>query len=408
MNHSVLSYPNFRRLLTGSLLTYMAQWMQGASLGWVAYEITGSAALLGAIFAVRAIPMICLAPFAGVAADRYNRKKLLLVSQLASAVTSFAFGALLAMDLVTTWMLFAFTVIMGTNSVLDRPARNTMVFEMVPREVAMKAVGMHSMVFSLNRMAGPAVAGYLIALLGATGNFFIQGLLYLAALAMGLLLVIPERKAAPRSGSAAGELLTGFTFLFRNPTIRMLMIFGLVPYFLLVPIWSTLLPIYAKDVFGAGPEGFGLLLAGVGVGAVLGGAGTVALARSDRQGAIQISAMLVYCASIAGLAVSPSLAFAFPISIIGGASEVIFTTSQTTMLQMSSPEAMRGRVSSLIQLFPGFISLGAVFSGTLAELLGARTASALLAAICAIIVASLYLGSPRLRGLRLSHYVKSA
>jgi MFS family permease len=404
MDRSLLAIANFRRLLTGSLFTYLAQWMQGASLGWVAYEITGSGALLGAIFAVRAIPMIGLAPFAGVAADRYSRKRLLMLSQLASALTSFVFGAALALDLVSAWMLFAFSLIMGMNSVLDRPARNTMVFEMVPRESAMKAVGLHSMVFSLNRMAGPAAAGYLIALLGVTGNFFIQGVLYVAALGMGLLLVMPERTVPARTTSVSSELLTGFRFLFSNPTIRLLMVFGLVPYFLLVPIWSTLLPIYAKDVFGAGPEGFGLLLAGVGVGATMGGAGTVALARFDRQGAIQIIAMLVYCASILGLALSPSLAVALPFSVIGGASEVIFTTSQMTMLQMSAPENMRGRVSSLIQLFPGFISLGAVFSGTLAELLGARAASALLAAICAIIVASLYAGSPRLRGLRLSHY----
>jgi MFS family permease len=177
-----------------------------------------------------------------------------------------------------------------------------------------------------------------------------------------------------------------------------------VPYFLLVPVWSTLLPIYAKDVFHSGPQGFGVLLAGVGIGATLGGAITVALSRFDHQGVIQISAMLAYCGSIAGLALSPSLEFAIPISVVGGASEVVFTTSQMTMLQMSAPQAMRGRVSSLIQLFPGFISLGATLGGLLTELAGPRWASGLLATLCALIVASLYAGSPRLRGLRLSHY----
>jgi MFS family permease len=404
MRSSALSYPNFRRLLTGSLFTYMAQWMQQASLAWVAYEITGSGALLGAIFAIRAIPMIAFAPLAGVAADRYDRRKLLMLSQLGSAATSFLFGGLLSLGLVTTWMLFAFTLVMGINSVLDRPARNTMVFEMVPREMAMKAVGLHSMSFSLNRMAGPAIAGWLIGLFGVTGNFFIQATLYMIAMVMGLLLVIPPRHTPRRATSVLEELLGGFRFLLSDRTIRLQMIFGLVPYFLLVPIWSTLLPIYAKDVFHVGPEGYGLLLAGVGVGATLGGAATVALARFDAQGRIQITSMLVYCTSIFGLAASPSLAVALPISVIGGASEVIFTTSQMTMLQMAAPASMRGRVSSLIQLFPGFISLGATLSGAMAEYAGARSASALLAAICAIIVASLYAGSTRLRGLRLSHY----
>jgi MFS family permease len=198
--------------------------------------------------------------------------------------------------------------------------------------------------------------------------------------------------------------LTGFRFLFADRTIRMVMVFGLVPYFLLVPIWSTLLPIYAKDVFNAGPQGFGMLLAGVGVGATLGGLMTVWLARFDRQGAIQIGAMLVYCASIAGLAVSPSLLAALPLAVLGGVSEVVFTTSQMTTLQMAAPEAMRGRVSSLIQLFPAFISLGATVCGALAQALGPRPACALLAGICAIIVLTLYAGSGRLRALRLSQY----
>src|SRR6185503_4081491 len=222
--------------------------------------------------------------------------------------------------------------------------RNTMVFELVPREIAMKAVGLHSMVFSINRMAGPAIAGYLIALFGVTTNFMIQASLYVVALVLGLRLVIPKRIAAPREGSAVRELLTGFRFMFGHPTIRIVMAFGLVPYFLLVPIWSTLLPVYAKDVFAAGPEGFGLLLAGVGVGAVLGGLITVWLARFDAQGAIQIGAMLVYCGSIVGLALAPSLPAAIPIAVVGGVSEVVFTTSLMTTLQMAAPEALRGRI----------------------------------------------------------------
>lgn len=404
MSDSVFSYPNFRRLLTGSLFTYMAQWMQQASLAWVAYEITGSAGWLGAVFAMRAIPMIGLAPFAGVAADRYDRRSLLLISQFASAVTTFAFGAALALDLVTTGVLCVFTLLMGANAVLDRPARNTMVFEMVPRESAMKAVGVHSMSFSFNRMAGPAVAGYLIALFGAVGNFFIQGFLYLVAMAMAFRLRSPERKPAIQEAGVLAELRTGIDFFFTNRTVRLLIVFGLVPYFMLVLIWSTLLPIYAKDVFHAGPQGFGILLAAVGVGATVGGAMTVAFARFDHQARIQIGAMLVYCASIAALAMSPSLAASLPAAVIGGASEVIFTTSQMTMLQMSAPDSMRGRVSSIIQLFPGFISLGATFCGLVAEVAGARGASGLLAAICGIIVVSLYARSSRLRGLRLSQF----
>jgi MFS family permease len=404
MSNSVLSHRNFRWLWISSLFTYVSQWIQQASLGWVVYEITGSGSMLGLIFGMRAIPMIGLSPFAGLAADRWNRKKLMQNSQLLTALTAFSFGAALALDVVTTWMLFCFTLIMGATSVMDRPARYTLVFELVPRSIAMKAVGLHSTGFSLTRMIGPGIAGYLIAWFGMAGSFFIQTSLYLIAWVLAMPLALAPNKAPPAEVSALRDLLAGLRYLVADPTTRLLLAAGLIPCFLVVPIWGTLLPIYAKDIFHAGPEGLGVMLALVGTGGIFGGLIAGMLTRFDRQGVVQMVTLLALCASIVGLATSPSFSASLLFCFAGGASEVAFSTCNLTMLQMSAPESLRGRVSSLIPVLPGFISLGSMTSGPLADLTGARIACILLATACAVLMLSLFASSARMRMLKLSDY----
>ena len=364
------------------------------------YEITGSGALLGAVLGARALPMLLLAPLSGVAAERYNRRLLLQGSQALAAAVSLSFGIALAMGVVNTWMLFVFTVLMGSANVIDRPARLTTAFELVPREDAVKAVAMNTMGFSMTRILGPAFAGYLIGWFGAAGAFFIQGLLYIASAALVLAVVFPPRRPVRADRSAFAEMLEGFRYTWGNPGMRLLVFLGALPYFLLVPVWGTLLPIYAKDVFAAGPQGLGILLTGVGIGGTLGGLAANALARRERQALIQAVWIVVMGAAILGLAVSPSLYVAAACAVVGGAAEMAHTASNMAMLQMNAPAEMRGRISSLTMLYPVMISSGALLAGPVSDLLGVRGASVALAATAIAAMAVLYLASPRLRELR--------
>lgn len=369
-------------------------------MGWVVYEITGSGVLLGAVMGARAIPMLLLTPISGVAADRYDRKLLLQASQGLAAAVSLAFGAALAVGVVDTWMLFAFTMLMGASNVIDRPARLTTAFELVPREVAVKAVALNTMGFSMMRIFGPVLAGYLIAWFGAAGSFFVQGVLYAASGAVVLLVAFPARRAAAPGRTAFADMVEGLRFASSDPRTRVLLAIGVLPYFLMVPVWGTLFPIYAKDVFAAGPEGLGMLLTSVGLGGTLGGLVANALARVERQGLIQAAWGLVMAAAVAGVSASPSLGMAMLCGFFGGAAEMAHTASNLAMLQISAPEAMRGRISSLTMLYPTFISLGAFLAGPLSDLLGVRGASLALAATAAGAIIAMILLSPRLRELR--------
>ncbi|MGH8739607.1 MAG: MFS transporter, partial [Burkholderiales bacterium] len=228
----------------------------------------------------------------------------------------------------------------------------------------------------------------------------IQGVLYAASALMVLMVVFPPRRAAVAGRSALHDMLEGLRFAASDARMRMLVLLGALPYFLLVPVWGTLFPIYAKDVFFAGPQGLGVLLTAVGVGGTLGGLAANLLARAERQALIQAAWIVVMAGAIGGVAASPSLMLAVAFSVVGGAAEMAHTASNMAMLQMSAPDGMRGRISSLTMLYPAMISVGAFLAGPLSDLLGVRGASIALAAAAIAAVAALYFASPRLREMR--------
>ena len=382
------------------MLSWSSQWIQHAALGWVVYEITGSGTLLGAVMGARAIPMILLAPVSGVAADRYDRRRLMQASQGLAAAVNLSFGAALALGLTNTWMLFAFTILMGVCNVMDRPARFTTAFELVPRELVVKAVSLNTIGFSMARVLGPMLAGYLIAAFGGAGTFFLQGVLYAASGLMVFLVTFPPRLSPEVKKSPWHDMAEGLRFAVSNPRTRVLLAVGFLPFFLLIPVFGTLYPIYAKDQFAAGPMGLGLLLTAVGVGGTLGGFIANALGRAERQGLIQSLWILVMAAAIICVALSPSLPLAIAFSVIGGAAEMAHASSNMAMLQMSAPPEMRGRISSLMMLNPALISLGALVAGPLSDAAGVRNASMILAGAAIVMIAALYLFSAELRELR--------
>lgn len=344
--------------------------------------------------------MFLLTPLSGVAAERYDRRRLMQASQGLAAAVSLSFGAALALGAVSPWMLFAFTMLMGASNVMDRPARLTTAFEIVARADAVKAVALNTMGFSLMRVLGPAAAGYLIGWFGAAGSFFIQGLLYGASALMVLMVVFPPRRELHPGRSALAEMLEGLRFVAHDPRMRLLVLLGALPYFLLVPVWGTLFPIYAKDIFGVGPQGLGVLLTAVGIGGTVGGLAANMLARAERQTLLQAAWIVVMAATILGIAATESFAVAVGFCVLGGVAEMAHTASNMAMLQMSAPEEMRGRISSLVMLYPAMISVGAFVAGPLSDLFGVRGSSVAVAATAIGAVVVLYFVSPHLKEMR--------
>ncbi len=376
---ATLQYRDFRNLWLGSFASYAGQWTQQATIAWLAYDMTGSKSLLGLIMGIRAIPMFLCAPIAGVAADRYDRRSLLLGSQLVSALTALVFGIVLALGRAEVWHLFVFVLVSGAAAVFDRPLRLTIIFDLVPRGVAMQAVAINMIAFSVARIGGPAVAGYLIGWVGAEGNLFVQAIAYFAAAVSVFVIAIPPREKKASGLSAFADLAAGVRYAATDPSARVLLLIGIAPFLLLVPVFGGLLPVYTKDVFFAGPEVLGMLLTSVGIGGVAGGVFASRFMHFPRQGVVQGCAVLVMCAGFLVLAVSPSVVIACVALIVSGLAEMVLFTSNQASLQMVVTESMRGRMASLQQLYPGFVSIGIMIEGVLADWIGIQKVTVLIA-----------------------------
>jgi MFS family permease len=399
---STLRFRNFRNLWLGSFASYAGQWIQQATIAWLAYDMTGSSSLLGAIMGMRAIPMFLCAPIAGVAADRYDRRHLLLASQLVSALTALIFGIVLASGAAQVWHLFVFVLVSAVGNVLDRPVRLTIIFDLVPREEAMQAVALNMVAFSITRICGPALAGFLIGWFGAAGNLFVQAAAYFVATATAVLIVFPQHAHQATGRTAVAELAEGLRFAVTNRNTRPLLAAGIMPFFLLVPIFAGLLPIYAKDIFRSGPEVLGMLMTSVGVGGVAGGWIAGKCMRFARQGLVQACAIFAMSIAFAALALAPSVPFACVALAAGGVGEMVHFTSNQATLQMCVPEAMRGRMASLLQFYPGFISLGVLVAGVLADVIGIQLLTGLLAATAAALTGLLLTPRGGLSAVRVS------
>ena len=390
---ATLQYRNFRDLWLGSFASYAGQWIQQATIAWIAYDMTGSKSMLGVILGVRAVPMFLCAPLAGVAADRCDRRRLLISSQLVSALTAFLFGAVLALGEAQVWHLFAFVLVSGAAAVIDRPARLTIIFDLVPRDVAAHAVAINTIAFSITRVTGPALAGYLIAWVGTEGNLFVQAAAFLGAAASVFVIALPPHRRRHSECSAVSALVEGLRFAATDRTARVLLAIGVIPFLLLVPVLGGLMPIYTKDVFHAGPEVLGILLTSIGVGGVGGGWVASKCMQFPRQGVVQACAVLAMCAGFLVLSVAPTVPVACAALMAAGLAEMVLFTSNQATLQLVVPEAMRGRIASLLQLYPGFISLGIMFEGMLADHMGIQQMTVLVTLLAAAL--TLFLLTPR-------------
>ena len=398
-----LRHRDFRRLWTGTFFATAGQWIQQATLGWVVYDVTRSPGVLGAVLGIRAVPMLLLAPISGYVTDRFDRRRSLAASQFLMVMISAAISALLAYDAIEVWHLFAFSVLSGVGAVFDRTLRNTLVFSSVPREEAAHAVALNSIAFSVTRAVGPGVAGFLIGAVGAAWNFSIQAGLYLCVCFVALSVTAPASRAGEKArGSLWGDMKEALRFATTDPIARVTFVLGLVPPVFLIPSLSALIPIFAADVYHAGPQGLGLMLSAVGVGGIVGGAAAAWMTRYNRTGLVQTLALAAFGITLFCFAISPTIEIAVFWLALAGIAEMVHFTLHVTTLQMCAPENMRGRVASLLPIFPAFISVGSLCAGFLANLLPVRYVVILLVVIAMSIVGIAWLRSPALRAVTLS------
>jgi predicted MFS family arabinose efflux permease len=395
-----LRHVDYRYLWAGTLMMSAGQWVQQVTLGWLLYDLTGNSMLLGALNGLRALPFLITGPIAGVAADRMNRRKLLLYTQWVLILTAVAMGSLVASPFFHVSHIFLFTLITGIAWTITEPVRMSLIPAVVPKQDLANAVALNSGGFNLMKVIGPALGGALIAWFGAAENFFVQAIAYSGVLVMIYLMNIPPHRAQARRGTALANLKEGFAYVWSTPAVLALLTLAYVPRIFAVP-YQTLMPVFQKDVLKIGPEGLGLLMAAPGVGAVIAVLTLATLGnRVRRQGLLLVGSIVV----LGGFLVLFSRITWFPLAlatlVIVGIFQMFFLASTATMLQLIVPDELRGRVLSLYMLDRGFMPLGALFAGTAAHLLGAPATVSLMGAVVIVLALLVAWRVPAIRALR--------
>ncbi len=397
-----LAVRDFRLLLTGTTLSNAAQWIQQVTLSWLVYDITSSGTMLGSVNLVRSAATVGLAPAAGLAIDRVSRRPLMVTVNGWLFALSLAFGLLVLRGRIETWWLFAFSFLGGLAQAVDMPLRQTMVFSLVPRALAPNAVALVQTGWAVMRSLGPGLGGFLILWFGPGGNFLVQAAAY-ALIALTIVRInFPPRSAGGERAAVRGGLRDGLRHVVADRGTRAFVLMGWILPLFIIPNFSALPPIYAKAVFDGGPEVLGLLMSAVGVGGIGGGLVSASLDRVERRGMIQLAALLAVSLSLIGFAFTTELAAALPLLALAGFFEMIYLTTNQTLLQLSIPDEMRGRVMGIVTLNAGLSPVGAVIAGAGADLVGPRTVTVILCGAAAAIAVIVFFASATVREHRMS------
>jgi len=362
---------NFRLFLFGHLVSSTGTWMQQVAQDWLVLRITDAPLPLGITLALQFAPMLAFGAWAGLVADRVDKRRLLLATQTAMAVLALVLGTLTATGAVRLWMVYTLALLLGVATAFDMPARQSFVTEMVGPDRVANAVGLNSASFNTARVLGPAVAGGLIAVVGIAPAFFLNAFSYLAMIG-GLLAMDPDRlyrRAAVERGR--GQIRAGVRYVWGTPVLRSTILLVAVVGMLGLN-YRVALPLLARFAFDGGPGTYGILAAIMAAGSVVGALTVARRGRPTRAllvGSVAAFGLLSFAAALAPTVVVEA-AFLFPI----GAASLSFVATANSTVQLASDPAMRGRVMSLF----GLVLLGSgppsgLLSGWMAGQFGPRS-----------------------------------
>ena len=381
---------DFRLYFTGQGISLIGTWMQRVAMAWLVYRLTDSALMLGVVGFAGRIPTLLLAPLAGVAADRWDRRRILYTTQSLSMVQALLLATLVLTGVVQVWHVLVLATLLGVSDSFDIPARHSFFVHMLddPKDVG-NAIALNSSVFNIARLIGPSVAGVLIAMIGEGWVFAVNGVTYFSMLlALMLMRNHPPQPAAETRG-VLETLREGVGFAWNFPAIRAVLLLITTSSFFAMP-FVVLMPIFATDILGGGPGTLGLLMTAQGVGALAG-----ALFLAARETTHGFGPLIALAASLFGgglllFGASGTLWLSLPVLALAGFGLMVQAASSNTFLQSIVGDELRGRIMSLYTMaFIGVMPLGSLYAGWLAEHVGAQL-TVVLGGLIAIAAAGIF------------------
>ncbi len=393
-----LRNPNFRLFWSGNFLSNIGTWMQNVAQGWLVLLLTNSAFWLGVVGFAGSIPFLFFTLFGGVIADRVDKRRLLIVTQSVMMVLAFALAALAWFKVITVWEVAVIAFLNGTAMSMNAPSYQALVPRLVKREDLTNAIALNSAQFNMSRILGPTLGGYAMVLFGVAGNFFLNGVSFLAVLWALVRIRYPAEKPA-RHESMWVSLQGGFNYVRHEPQMLVLVWMTVVVSLLGIP-FLTFIPYFAKIQLNSGESGLGWLLASSGAGAVLGAVTVAARGMLRHRGAVVTIGGVVFFAVIIGFCYSHSFALSQCFALVEGYSAILMISSFNISIQHLSSDEMRGRVMSIYTTsFLGLPPLGALLAGELSRHIPTSLALAMMAGLAALTFIGIYAFSRPLREL---------
>ena len=378
----------------------MAFWMDQVSRGWLIYELTDSTVQLGLVRGVQAIPILLLSPIAGSAADRYSRRTQILVAQIIDGLMFALLAILIFTGQIQPWHVYVTAFAMACVQTFQQPARAAIIGDVVPREGLTNAIGLNSIIFNVARSTGPALAGVLIVAVGTGGAFGAQAVFYILATYWTLRLRTP---AASGSGGGAGHghsesfarsIVEGWKFSWRNLEVRTALLVVMFASLLIVP-FTTLLPVFARDILDVGASGQGFLLTAMGIGAL--GSAMMIATFGDRmpRGLFMLGGVALYGVSVVAFAASPWFHLSIVLMVVVGFANVCSHALVQTVIQSYAPAEFRGRAIALFHMSQVVMTVGSMAIGSLAAVSGTEWAVVLMSTAGVLAMLVIHFALPR-------------
>jgi len=401
-----LRHYNYRLFLLGQLISLIGTWMQMIAQQWLVWRLTGSATMLGAISLIGVIPLIPMTLWSGSLSDRLPKRSIIVVAQLVMMIQAFILAALTWTGAVQVWHVMVLAVVLAAANAADMPARQAFVVEVIAgKEDLTSAIGLNSAIFNVARILGPAIAGVAVATTGEAMAFLLNGLSFIAVIVSLLLMRLPPFVRPERTSPVSSHIIEGMRYVRGQQVIMVLISLIAVSAFLSMP-YSTLLPVFADEVLAESAEPvlesvcsaassvgvscqspgaltYGLLMAATGIGALIGALAVASLPRDARRGRLLTMGNLGFPAMVILVALSRSFVLTTFLLMGVGFSFVFQNALGNTLLQLTTPDGLRGRVMSFYTLtFNVMMRFGGGQAGLMGNWLGAPLAVGLGAVVC--------------------------
>jgi MFS family permease len=362
------AHRNFRLFFIGQGISLIGTWMQNVGEGWLILQLTNSPFFVGLTSALSSLGVLLFSLYAGVIADRTDKRRFIVFMQVAFMLEAFTVSILVWTGVVQVWQVLVLATLLGIASAFDIPMRQSFVVDMVGKDDLMNAIALNSSLFNGARVIGPAIAGLLIGAVGIAWCYFLNGLSYIAVIAGLLLMRLPPRPPPAHTGSAWAGFREVLTYLRTDRRLRVLMVLTAILSVFGFP-YISMMPVYARDVLHQGAAGYGVLTSSIGIGAVI-GALAIALysARIRARGRLMLIGGTAFGVLLMLFAASRSLGLSIILLALAGCAMIVNNSLTNTLLQTAAPDHLRGRIMGFYSfVFVGMAPFGAFLFGVVAE-----------------------------------------